>query len=348
LYLTAGTAASTGGGYERKHRILVYAHGMTSADGSSMPATIVRATSDWSDTMLESGWFYLENLIDVESETIKFSEDMAPWATAGVLPAGSTDGLLSKHVRTPLLLDFGQTALTNERGEMRDYSRGTESAGDSINQDLAHGAGTTQFSNEMFRFVTGVGTTTLASGEASTWEATMMMGDPGHPTEDQFEYGRFTFVILDNDTISRWADEPDMMGMWKVTDPTHTNQHLKLNTERLRMLADASRTISLTEMVMGDDALWDDHARIGAFTVSELAGTAGIEGLWFPNWCNLNTTWDGKPESGGGGASWLPASMTLTDWRFYRPTFSESSYTGEGTDEAGTASPATGPADSSD
>jgi hypothetical protein len=327
LYLTAGPAADASGGYSFKNRILVYAHGMHSTDTRDLPRSIRTKAGipSWSSSgesgRAECGWFYLENLINIV--------DGAEYTGMSTSPFAITRAM------TPILLDLGQAAITNDAtGETRVASDPEQLAAGLMSHDTA------QFTAEMFMFVTNVNYSHTASdpmlhAHESLWSGAYSSEEYGSPSEwdgeSERQFGRFTFVILDDDLQRRLAARADTPGSWMIIDPIigGIGADLFLGSDELRELRDRSRTISLTELAMGDsiEAFGAGmHEEIGAWTVSELAGTSVLSGLWFPNWCTLPTAWDGAPSSEG---------MILTDWRLFRAAFAtEPAMSGMGEDEA--------------
>lgn len=319
LYLTAGPPADPSGGYGFKNRILVYAHGMDSGATSDLPRSIrtKAGVPSWSATgesgRTESGWFYLENLINIVDGDEYTGMSTSPFAITRAM--------------TPILLDLGQAAITNGDGETRVASDPEQLAAGLMSRDTA------QFTAEMLRFITNVNYAhTMAEPRMHAHEV-LWSGMPSGPeswaSEEQF--GRFTFVILDKELQSRLAARADTPGSWMIIDPIigGIGADLFLGTDELRELRDRSRTVSLTELAMGDpdpaegEVYTSLHETIGAWTVSTLSGISYDDdsgGVWFPNWCTLKTAWDGSV-SATPGSSTGAMGMILSDWRLFRAAF---------------------------
>jgi len=312
LYLTSGNPTSPDGGYSNtSSRILVYAHGSVGESGTegfcSVPSSIIKAT-DIPGGYLQSGWYYLENLVNVDSDLYKLIEGGADAISHGL--SGDT---LSKKITTPLLMDLGQASITSSgTGETFDYANAiTFPDGTSaeerrftieghIDTHLSLG-GTTMFTAEMFKYVCGVGSVhaeLFGSGDMEAHTAS--------------EYGRFTFCIVSTKTINMYYDRAGSLYPYVIPDPTPDQKHLRLSPFDLDALKGHSLTISLADLIMGDDASDIDMA-ISGWETASVSDLISADGLWFPNWSNLNIDAYGAHPT-------LPR-MRLGDWRLYRPSF---------------------------
>jgi hypothetical protein len=258
LYLTSGAPSDSDGGYSAQNRILVRAHdfsasGPGGADPAPIPGSIIH-------TGVDTGWYYLDNLVTATSESATTAEE-APG--------------FNQSRSTPILIDLGADSLsTTYQLDPIDESL---SAREVFNR--ANEAGTTTFSRDVYRYIAGA-----TSGATST---------TGFGGESPL--ARFTYVILPASVINDWSATPDTSPglIGQIFDPTSAGKHLNIGGIRRSSLEAWSSTVSVTDLVMGDESIYLDGE------------------LGFPNWGNLDTT-----------TGWLGFDLALTDWRFYKPSFS--------------------------
>jgi hypothetical protein len=172
---------------------------------------------------------------------------------------------------TPILIDLGADSLSIDLNSDEIY----ESTSAEGFFHRASEAGTTNFSPSIYRYIIGA---TAIGAEGEGYEST---------------WGGFTFVILPKSTIDEWSATSDDSGRsggaGQIFDPTDAGKHLNIASARIEELERWSSTVTLANLVMGD-------------TIYDLDGELG-----FPNWGNLNFTYDG---------TW-GYYTTVTDWRFY-------------------------------